>query len=407
MKRTINRLSQFARDKNLALLATLGGSLAMATLHFVGVALKFDWTTLNYGIFCLGMFGSKAALFFVAQSRKRRLAYLSSALCVTALTVPMIASILLTVLFRQAPVYPFEWIVYAYAFYGTVKTVLAVRGLVRTRKRPQTLAFILAMFNLVGAAYTVKMLEWRLINFAGGSGSESMMTLQMFTQGAVFALTVAVAAILFVKYVQTKKNGLSKLKVRFQLLQIFFRLRRLGENHRFHAASRKQIQQKWAHFLAEVFDVVAEIFVVAFNASFGNIRALFAEIFEVSPRRPAPTNARRVVQKDHQSCASHPVGDVTAPHAVDQPLVPANQFVVQLFASGVRHHLPIRKPQQFVKMHRFFADNLAETNGKGRFAASGATDDGDALKVAHLPISAIALSWARSRSFFAMASRLS
>jgi hypothetical protein len=101
------------------------------------------------------------------------------------------------------------WLVYAYAAYGTLKMVFAIKGMAKKNKTDRE--YVLSFLGLVVALYTVKMMETNLIaNFSGGSDA-SMYMLQLFTQGALFLFSLFVIGLFAHKAIALRKsNDLSK-----------------------------------------------------------------------------------------------------------------------------------------------------------------------------------------------------
>ena len=52
---------------------------------------------------------------------------------ITMITIiaPIIASFIMTIMFKDSSHYIFEWLIYAYATYGTIKMVLTIKYLVK------------------------------------------------------------------------------------------------------------------------------------------------------------------------------------------------------------------------------------------------------------------------------------
>ena len=116
---------------------------------------------------------------------------------------PMIASFIMTIMYKDAPHYIFEWLIYAYATYGTIKMVFAIKSLVKKEKSNRE--YVNSYFGLIGALYTIQMMEFKLIIFASnGEVDYSMYLMQLFTQGAIFIFSIVVIILFVKKYISDK-----------------------------------------------------------------------------------------------------------------------------------------------------------------------------------------------------------
>lgn len=52
---------------------------------------------------------------------------------------PMMAAIVLTILYKDSPHYFIDWFIYAYALYGTLKMIFAIKNLVKKDKTDRPL----------------------------------------------------------------------------------------------------------------------------------------------------------------------------------------------------------------------------------------------------------------------------
>ena len=66
--------------------------------------------------------------------------------------------------------------------------------------------YVITWLGLISAAYTIQMMEFRLIKFVdGASSTESMYLMQLFTQGAIFIFALIVIYLFVRKYLSYKK----------------------------------------------------------------------------------------------------------------------------------------------------------------------------------------------------------
>ncbi len=119
---------------------------------------------------------------------------------------PMMAAFVLTILFKDSPHYFIDWFIYAYALYGTLKMILAIKKLVKKDKTDRQ--YVLSFLGLIGALYTIQMMEFSLIMTFSTETDNEMYLMQLFTQGAIFLFSVFVIGLLIVKAITLKKQKL-------------------------------------------------------------------------------------------------------------------------------------------------------------------------------------------------------
>ena len=130
--------------------------------------------------------------------------YFVSIISLAFLIIPMMASFVLTILYRENPVYPFEWLVYAYALFATIKIVVAIGTRIKSNETKRK--YVLSYISIITALYTIQMLEFRLIRFVEmDEVSDSMYLMQLFTQGAIFIFLIIVLVIFICKLIKDKK----------------------------------------------------------------------------------------------------------------------------------------------------------------------------------------------------------
>ena len=110
----------------------------------------------------------------------------------------------LTILSKDAPVSSANWLIYIYALYGTVKMALAIRGIVRKQKSPRQYA--LSFLGLSSALYTMQMMEISLIAAFGDSQDSAMYMMKLFTQGAIFLISLFMVGVLVYKTLAKKRD---------------------------------------------------------------------------------------------------------------------------------------------------------------------------------------------------------
>lgn len=205
MKNLINKIKDFYHKGDNSFYFSLFGPLLMGTIHLVTSIIEFDWIVINYCIFSYLM-----ALFLVWQWAIEKYNikpnhYISGIISIFIVLGPMMASFVLTILFRDKPFYIFEWIIYAYALYGTIKMVFAIRRLCKKEKTNRE--YVISFMGLISALYTIQMMEFRLIMFASeGAVENDMYLMQLFTQGSIFIFSIVVIILFIRKLIFINKN---------------------------------------------------------------------------------------------------------------------------------------------------------------------------------------------------------
>ena len=117
---------------------------------------------------------------------------------------PMMAAFILTILYKDAPHYYIDWFIYAYALYGTLKMIFAIKSLVKKDKTDRQ--YVLSFLGLIGALYTIQMMEFSLIMTFSNEADNAMYLMQLFTQGAIFLFSLFVVGLFVFKAIFLNKN---------------------------------------------------------------------------------------------------------------------------------------------------------------------------------------------------------
>ena len=192
---------------NIDFYCSLIGPLTMFIIHLISVLMHFEWMTFNYGLYSLMILFIKVLLWASEKYHWKASTYLLSALATSFLIIPMMVSFVMTILYRESPTYVFEWLVYAYALYATIKTVLAIRKRIIVKKDETIRAYVLSWLGLITALYTIQMLQFRLIRFIEGEQvSDSMYMMQLFTQGFISLFAVFVVGLFVYRFIKEIKT---------------------------------------------------------------------------------------------------------------------------------------------------------------------------------------------------------
>ena len=205
MKKIINRIKDFYNRGNIAFYISLLGPFIMGSIHLAFTIIKFDWILVNYCIFSYLLFLFKVWQWAIEKYHIKPCHYLAGAISMVIVLAPMMAAFVLTILFKDSPHYFIDWFIYAYALYGTLKMVFAIKSLVKKDKTDRQ--YVLSFLGLLGALYTIQMMEFSLIKTFSESGNDSSMYLmQLFTQGAIFLFSLFVIVLFVYKTIILSKK---------------------------------------------------------------------------------------------------------------------------------------------------------------------------------------------------------
>ena len=205
MKKIINRIRDFCNRRDIAFYLSLLGPFIMGTIHLVFVLIRFDWILVNYCIFSYLMFLSKVWQWAIEKYHIKPSHYLAAVISLSIVFAPMMAAIVLTILYKGSPHYFIDWFIYAYALYGTLKMIFAIKNLVKKDKTDRQ--YVLSFLGLIGALYTIQMMEFSLIKTFSESGNDGAMYLiQLLTQAAIFLFSLYVIGLFIYKAITINKN---------------------------------------------------------------------------------------------------------------------------------------------------------------------------------------------------------
>ena len=205
MKTIINRIKDFYNRGDIAFYISLLGPFIMGTIHLAFAIIKFDWILVHYCIFSYLMFLFKVWQWAIEKYHIKPSHYLAGAISMVIVLTPMMAAFVLTILYKDSPHYFIDWFIYAYALYGTLKTVFAIKSLVKKDKTDRQ--YVLSFLGLIGALYTIQMMEFSLIKTFSESGKDgSLYLMQLFTQGAIFLFSLFVIVLFVYKTIILSKK---------------------------------------------------------------------------------------------------------------------------------------------------------------------------------------------------------
>ena len=208
MKKTINKVRDFYSIDDVAFYLSLLGPFIMGTIHLVFVIIKFDWILLNYCIFSYLMGLFKLWQWYIEKYHKKPHPYVAAIISMLIILAPMMASIVLTIRYKETPHYFVDWLIYAYALYGTIKMVFAIKELSKKNKNERQT--VLSYLGIISALYTIQMMEFALIKTFSENGEDfAMYLMQLFSQGAIFLFSIFVIGLFIYKMISLHKDNMS------------------------------------------------------------------------------------------------------------------------------------------------------------------------------------------------------
>jgi hypothetical protein len=204
VKKLAKSIIDFYHKGDVAFYFSLLGPLVMGTIHLVFVIIHFDWILINYCIFSYLMALLKVWQWAIEKYHLKPNPYVAAIISMLAILAPMMASFVLTILYRDAPHYIFDWFVYAYALYGTVKMVFAIKEL--TKKNKTDRQYVLSFFGMTGALFTIQMMEFNLIMAFSDGQDNAMYLMQLYSQGAIFLFALFVVGLFVYKAIMAKRS---------------------------------------------------------------------------------------------------------------------------------------------------------------------------------------------------------
>jgi len=196
-------IKKIFKNNDVRFIISLVGPLVMGTINLVSIIMHFDWIFFNYSIFAYLMALIKVWFWAIDKYKIKPTHYSAGVISLLLILAPMMAALVLTIRYKDEPHYIFDWFIYAYALYGTIKMVFAVKNM--TKKDKTISEYVLTYFSMISALYTIQMMEFALIKtFDTNPSDNSMYVLELFSQGAIFVFVIVVMLIFVFKAVKGK-----------------------------------------------------------------------------------------------------------------------------------------------------------------------------------------------------------
>jgi len=197
-------LKEIYNKYDLKFYMSLLGPLGMVIIHLISIIFYFDWIIFNYLIFSLLMLLFKSWIELNEKYNMKINPLIIGSISLLLILGPMMTSFIMTIMYKDTIKYIFFWVIYAYATYGTMKMTLAIINLLKKNKNKK--AFVESFLGLVGALYTIQMMEFALIYSFKEDGDNNIIYVMWITQAVIFIVTVLIIILFIIKYIIHLKN---------------------------------------------------------------------------------------------------------------------------------------------------------------------------------------------------------
>lgn len=201
----IKRIKYFFNKYELSFYLSMIGFFIMGTIHMVLTILQFSWLSLNYTLFCYLMLLSRLIIRLLNKKKKTKNIFVISAALLASIIIPLSLTMVITIFNKATPVYLIEYFIYAYALYAFIKITFAIKNLIKYKNENDE-ERILGWFSLIGALFTLFMLEFSMIRIFGGTDASSLRILELFFQGIIIALVLALIIYFVIKSCKIKRE---------------------------------------------------------------------------------------------------------------------------------------------------------------------------------------------------------
>jgi len=197
-------LKEIYNKYDLKFYMSLLGPLGMVIIHLISIIFYFDWIIFNYLIFSLLMLLFKSWIELNEKYNMKINPLIIGSISLLLILGPMMTSFIMTIMYKDTIKYIFFWVIYAYATYGTMKMTLGIINLLKKNKNKK--AFVESFLGLVGALYTIQMMEFALIYSFKEDGDNNIIYVMWITQAVIFIVTVLIIILFIIKYIIHLKN---------------------------------------------------------------------------------------------------------------------------------------------------------------------------------------------------------
>lgn len=163
----------------------------------------FDLLILSYSLFYL-LYGLCLITLLYIRFKNEQTLYLISILFIVIFDIPMVMSMVLTIMKNTYTNLMFDWMAYAYACYATIKVVFAIKRAISKDKIKTAKEIALSYLNIISALYTVQALENILIETEHAKGVQDMYVLALISQFCVFVFTLITIVIFIIRALKQK-----------------------------------------------------------------------------------------------------------------------------------------------------------------------------------------------------------
>ena len=197
-------LKEIYNKYDLKFYMSLLGPLGMVIIHLISIIFYFDWIIFNYLIFSLLMLLFKSWIELNEKYNMKINPLIIGSISLLLILGPMMTSFIMTIMYKDTIKYIFFWVIYAYATYGTIKMTLAIINLFKKNKNNK--AFVESFVGLVGALYTIQMMEFALIYSFKEDGDNNIIYVMWITQAVIFIVAMLIIILFIIRYIIHLKN---------------------------------------------------------------------------------------------------------------------------------------------------------------------------------------------------------
>lgn len=191
----IKDLKDLYYKKNIDFIVSLIGPFFMFVIHLIATILRSSLLYFNYSLFFFILFTCRITIKMLKMKSKTHNIYLISSIFVILIFIPFAGSMVLTIFYKDAPAYLFDWFIYAYASYMTIKIINTIINVKRGINSKDDFQIIKSFIMIVSALFTVQMTEFALIATFSDNYSD-MVNMQIITQGMFLLITIFIIIIL-------------------------------------------------------------------------------------------------------------------------------------------------------------------------------------------------------------------
>ncbi len=200
------KYNNYYHKYNLNIVASIFSNLFMAVLNLILIIKGGSKFLIATVLFYLSMSIIRSLSFYLYKKNKSmsliaKFYAISSTFCY--ILIPFLLIYILTT--KQYKPFIFEWFIYAYAFYATLKIIFAFMHIKKTFNQKDIYLIDIKMSNLVIAFYTLLLMAFYLIH-AYGTMDEGMINIMIFLNVLILITALIALIVMYLSIRWAKKN---------------------------------------------------------------------------------------------------------------------------------------------------------------------------------------------------------